>query len=457
MQAERASRGTAAPSERPKWELVLIPLALMLAHFLPDLKGMLKARAERTDVRVLRTLPPGVVLQQQTEVGAEQRAAIGQKLGGQIERLVSQTVAIHGRSLQVNVLDAAAEADARELERSLLKLKPAPFVVRQGTRVVEYVGRGVDEALARKASWELGFVPKPRRVRYRVEAELATIDRADYANCNPIFEWFLAARALPGGDTDAARRSKLDELTRGFAFGRLLELRLAALDADATSERGGGEASGRKFAPAPRRESSSAATTRYEFEELEERAGIPFVRVTLEVAVDDSGRTSGELGDRSEWLRATEHWPAGDASVVELARRITEGARSDDERVAALLRWLKPGSNLKYAGATGSRWGVTRVIAQKFGRCWDFSDVFVTLARAAGVPARQTAGWLYGTSGHVWAEYWSEGNGWRQVDPTGGGELNCGIYHIPYFASSDGRMPIVYVGMPKVELLNEGP
>ena len=88
---------------------------------------------------------------------------------------------------------------------------------------------------------------------------------------------------------------------------------------------------------------------------------------------------------------------------------------------------------------------------QKFGHCWDFADCFVTLCRAADVPSRQVAGWLYGSSGHVWAEFYREGKGWQQVDPTGGGLLRCGIYHIPYFTSEDGEMPILYVSMPRIE------
>ena len=84
-----------------------------------------------------------------------------------------------------------------------------------------------------------------------------------------------------------------------------------------------------------------------------------------------------------------------------------------------------------------------------------FSDCFVTLARAAGVPSRQVAGWLYGSSGHVWAEFYregkGEGKGWQQVDPTGGGKLRCGIYHIAYFTSEDGEMPILYLSMPRIE------
>jgi hypothetical protein len=115
---------------------------------------------------------------------------------------------------------------------------------------------------------------------------------------------------------------------------------------------------------------------------------------------------------------------------------------------------LAPGTNIKFGGpVTGSRWGVKEVLKQKYGQCWDFADCFITLCRAAGIPCRQVAGWLFGTSGHVWAEVLIDGKGWQQVDATGGGRLRCGIYHIPYFITADGEMPVLYVSMPKIDIL----
>jgi hypothetical protein len=52
----------------------------------------------------------------------------------------------------------------------------------------------------------------------------------------------------------------------------------------------------------------------------------------------------------------------------------------------------------------------------------------------------------------VWAEYYDEKKGgWQQVDSTGAGQLRCDIYHIPYFTTEDGEMPILYVSLPKIE------
>jgi transglutaminase-like putative cysteine protease len=65
------------------------------------------------------------------------------------------------------------------------------------------------------------------------------------------------------------------------------------------------------------------------------------------------------------------------------------------------------------------------------GFCEHYASAFVTLMRAAGVPARVVLGYLGGehnaagdylivrqSDAHAWAEIWDERTGWRRVDPT---------------------------------------
>lgn len=72
--------------------------------------------------------------------------------------------------------------------------------------------------------------------------------------------------------------------------------------------------------------------------------------------------------------------------------------------------------------------------------CMEFTDLFIALARAAGIPARELDGYAYTTNSklkprtlagsgdsdksdilHAWAEYWNtETSSWVQVDPTWG-------------------------------------
>lgn len=57
------------------------------------------------------------------------------------------------------------------------------------------------------------------------------------------------------------------------------------------------------------------------------------------------------------------------------------------------------------------------------GDCSEFSDLFVTLARAAGIPSRSVRGWTdsAGTAvRHQWAEGWIPGRGWMGFDPAWG-------------------------------------
>jgi hypothetical protein len=51
--------------------------------------------------------------------------------------------------------------------------------VRKDRVVIEYVGKDIDVTLATKTSYELGLLEKPGNVRYRVTAELATVEKAD--------------------------------------------------------------------------------------------------------------------------------------------------------------------------------------------------------------------------------------------------------------------------------------
>ncbi len=388
----------------------------------------------------LRELPPGIFLESSAEIPQAQAKSIGQKLGGEIQRLTNSILRVHGRRIQVNAITASDEANARDIHTALLKIKSPPFCLRKGRVVIEYVGRDVDAALAIKTSYELGFEAKPTSVRYRVVAELATVQEADYMACNPLFNLFIASQ---GGANQAAAQ-QIKDVSQKFKFGRTLVLRNLSLDGESTRQ---------TFQPTAMQAKEAGATIAYTFDQLPDHQGVPFVTATIETTVDGTGFKQAPEVPAADLTTETPFWPASDPEVIALARRITQGKSTNGAKVMAILEWLSPGQNLQYSGQTGSRWGTKKVLEQEFGHCWDFSDCFVTLACAAGVPARQVAGWFYGSSGHVWAEFYRENQGWQQVDPTGGGKLLCGIYHIPYFTSEDGEMPIVYVAMPKIEVV----
>ena len=196
--------------------------------------------------------------------------------------------------------------------------------------------------------------------------------------------------------------------------------------------------------------------SRYTFEDLPRDVNIPYVLLKATIQTAHAPIITSSRKADNPLLEATEYWPSDDPEVVSLAAKITAGRNTVEEKTEAILRWLKPGKNIRFAESmSATRHGVKKVLNQKFGQAWDFSDCFITLARASKVPCRQVSGWFYSQSAHVWAEVLQEGSGWRQVETTGGGTTGCGIYHIPFTTSEDGAMSFMYLFKPKIEFIYE--
>lgn len=387
----------------------------------------------------LEKMPPGWSVAKSLVVPTDQTRALGEKLGAPLRRLSNTFLVVHGQTIQVNILHADSDADAATLHAAILGMKPDPaFCVRDGLRVVEFTGASATPALATKVAFELGFRPKPKEIRYRVTAEIVMLEKSDYMRFNELCGLFFRAR----GEDDAAA-PRIRELSETFRYGNALTLRAAS---SATYVFG--------TAPTHEEPQLEGEAARYEFQGTPERFGAPYVQVVAEIVTREGGVTPTTRGGSQALTAATPFWPADDPEIRALAKQIVAGKAGREAQVEALLRWLAPGRNIRSGGPVrGSRWGVKRVLEQKFGHCWDSSDCFVTFCRALGIPARQVGGWLYGADGHIWAEVLLEGRGWLQVDPTGGGPLSCGIYHIPYFVTEDGEMRILYASMPTVEIV----
>ena len=406
--------------------------------------GCVATHAAPAAEQSFRDLPPGWKVVKSFVVPRNQAAAIGGRLGGTISRL-SNTILSTGQSkIQVNIIECPTEKDAVAIHKAILKTKGHPaFCLKIGKKVVEFVGD--ETALAVKTAFELGFRPKPERATYRVAFDAAPLEGGDYMAWNRLFNLFLAIDRNPN---DAGVRSQIAALSRSFRFGDKVTLRTQREVSKARPAY--------SFKPpvATVEHLDSGEIAWYSFKNLPEKMGVPRLSIEAMVVTHENPEMPATLGRDESLIKPTEFWPSDYPGVVSLAVRITRGCRNDREKVAALLKWLRPGVNIRFGGpVTGSRYGVKETLRQKYGQCWDFSDCFVTFCRALKIPCRQVAGWLYGGPGHIWAEVLLDGKTWMQVDPTGGGIVNCGIYHIPYITSEDGRMPILYLSLPKVELI----
>ena len=125
-----------------------------------------------------------------------------------------------------------------------------------------------------------------------------------------------------------------------------------------------------------------------------------------------------------EYLKSTVFIPT-DGKIKEIALSITNDKQKISEKARAVYQWVventKRDPDVQGCG-TGE---VEKVIAKRSGKCADISSVFVSVARAAGVPAREVFGLRLGkkdeedmTSGHhCWAEFYVPGYGWVPTDP----------------------------------------
>lgn len=132
------------------------------------------------------------------------------------------------------------------------------------------------------------------------------------------------------------------------------------------------------------------------------------------------------IGRPEEYLRPAPFWDIDDPEIRSLARSL--------QTPRAIFQFVT--SRLSYAyeriDQTPERRGALAALSHPTDAiCTEFTDLFITLARAAGVPARELNGFAYSENPtlrplsltkdilHAWPEYWdADLAAWIPVDPT---------------------------------------
>jgi len=125
-----------------------------------------------------------------------------------------------------------------------------------------------------------------------------------------------------------------------------------------------------------------------------------------------------------------------DGIVRETAQAIVKGAKTDVEKARAIYEWVVE-NTFRDAKVRGCGWGDIKSMLETKnfgGKCGDLNAMFVGLARAVGVPARDVYGVRVAPSQlgykslglgstnaskgqHCRAEFFAQGIGWVPVDP----------------------------------------
>ncbi len=142
------------------------------------------------------------------------------------------------------------------------------------------------------------------------------------------------------------------------------------------------------------------------------------------------------LADQSTGhLKPTSLHPADDPRIVELAQEVRATAKDPDDPwsvalglMAFVADYIETVPQSPYVYHTTS---VFDILDNRTGDCTEHSQLFVTLAKALSIPAREVTGYIYGgddrnpsLSGHAWVEVLIDDR-WIGLDPTWGeAELN---------------------------------
>jgi len=390
-----------------------------------------------------RRAPAGFKVLRSTDASENQRNAMAERLGAKITDLSNTSFLVNGQPLQMNLIRCPSSAEAAKVHKSAAATKTHPaFCILADNTVVEFVCD--DPGLATLAAFELGFKPKPDRATYKISFRVAPVEKTDYTAWKNLSNMFASANRDPN---NLAFKSRIEMLLGGFRFGNDLVFRTAGDVQTAPSY---------SFEPKPAKITPLAGgeTTQYTFQDLPREVNIPVVSLNATIHTSENPLTPTSRKAGPELLSPTEYWPS-DPEIIKLAAQITANCNTPQQKTDAILKWLLPGRNITFTESlTSARSGVKNVLSQKFGQAWDFSDCFVTLARASKIPSRQVCGWFFSQNAHVWAEVLYEGAGWKQVDPTAGGAIECGIYHIPYTTSEDDSMSILYLSRPQITIID---
>ncbi len=127
--------------------------------------------------------------------------------------------------------------------------------------------------------------------------------------------------------------------------------------------------------------------------------------------------------DYAQYLTATSLGPI-DGEVGKLARSITAGKSTILEKARAIYDWTCSNTYRDPKTRGCGSGDVCALLTKPGGKCADIHSVFVALARATGVPAREIFGIRMGkkeredvtTWQHCWAEFYLPGYGWVPVD-----------------------------------------
>ncbi len=140
---------------------------------------------------------------------------------------------------------------------------------------------------------------------------------------------------------------------------------------------------------------------------------------------------------RKKYTSSNKYWEKDNPQIALKVKEIFEEKNTLNTYAKAQLIYQYIVENLKYdssrlKGDIERLGAVTALNNPQSAVCMEFTDLFIALARAAGIPSRELNGYAYTNNPklrplslsrdllHSWPEYFDENKGWVMIDPTWG-------------------------------------
>lgn len=141
-------------------------------------------------------------------------------------------------------------------------------------------------------------------------------------------------------------------------------------------------------------------------------------RYDLKTAKSKRGKNNIDNSELSAFIRHEKNIEKNHAKIQDIAGAI--GGQKEEEIVKNIYDYVI--DNMEYIKQGRREWGAVKALQKGKGDCTEFSDLFVTLCRAKGIPARTVSGYTlrpYSISQkHNWAEVYLNDYGWVPFDPS---------------------------------------
>ncbi len=163
----------------------------------------------------------------------------------------------------------------------------------------------------------------------------------------------------------------------------------------------------------------------------------------------------------SVMLAPSKYWNLDDANISALVRELKRNSKNMTQYIQLAFEFVN--QKIHYE-LNGVRYTAAYALQARKGDCSELTDLFVTLMRAGGIPAKVIHGWVVeprdrSLGPHAWCEYMTPHFGWMQCDPTWGFLTGVSGQHI--CRHREGLIPdqhdyeYKYMGQAKIDVTEE--